>query len=88
MLVSHPVGPWSWTDVITPVYYVYMGRPALADEHVKHPVPVRLTESQIRTLDEAAAVLGISRSEFMRQAVVGRAQRTARQARQMEPSGA
>lgn len=65
-----------------------MGRPALTDEHVKHPVPVRLTESQIRTLDEAAAVLGISRSEFMRQAVDRAAKRAARKSHQMEPAGA
>ena len=65
-----------------------MGRPALTDEHVKHPVPVRLTESQIRTLDEAAAVLGVSRSEFMRQAVDRAAKRAARKAHQMEPAGA
>ena len=65
-----------------------MGRPALTDEHVKHPVPVRLTESQIRTLDEAAAVLGISRSEFMRQAVDRAAKRAARKAPQMEPEAA
>ena len=65
-----------------------MGRPALTDEQVKHPVPVRLTESQIRTLDEAAAVLGISRSEFMRQAVDRAAKRAARKSHQMEPAGA
>ena len=65
-----------------------MGRPALTDEHVKHPVPVRITESQIRTLDEAAAVLGVSRSEFMRQAVDRAAKRAARKAQQMEPAGA
>ena len=65
-----------------------MGRPAYADEDKRHPLAVRFTESQIQTVDEAAAALGISRSEFMRQAVVTRAQRTARQARQMEPSGA
>ncbi len=56
--------------------------PALTPDQVKHSVPVRLTESQIRTLDEAAAVLGISRSEFMRQAV----DRAAHKAQQMEPA--
>jgi len=65
-----------------------MGRPALTDEHVKHPVPVRLTESQIRTLDEAAAAEGLSRSEFMRQAVDRAAKRAARKAQPMEPAGA
>lgn len=65
-----------------------MARPALAPEHVKHPVPVRLTDSQIRTLDEAAAAEGLSRSEFMRQAVDRAAKRAARRAQQMEPSGA
>ncbi len=61
-----------------------MGRPALTPDQVKHPVPVRLTESQIRSLDDAAAVLGISRSEFMRQAVDRAAKRTARNARPTE----
>jgi len=65
-----------------------MGRPAFADEFVKYPVPVRLTESQIRTLDEAAAAEGVSRSEFMRQAVDRAAKRAARRAQQMEPSEA
>lgn len=51
---------------------------------MKHPVPVRLTESQIRSLDDAAAFLGISRSEFMRQAVDRAAKRTARNARPTE----
>ena len=65
-----------------------MGRPAYADEDKRHPLAVRFTESQIHTVDEAAAMLGMSRSEFMRQAVVGRAQRIARKAEHMEPSGA
>ena len=65
-----------------------MGRPALTPDQVKHSVPVRLTESQIRTLDEAAAVLGVSRSEFMRQAVDRAAKRAARKSHQMEPAGA
>jgi len=58
-----------------------MGRPALTPEHVKHSIPVRLTRSQISLLDEAATAEGVSRSEFMRQAVDRAAQRTARKAR-------
>jgi uncharacterized protein (DUF1778 family) len=65
-----------------------MGRPALTDEYVKYPVPVRLTESQIRTLDEAAAAEGVSRSEFMRRVVDRAAKRAARKAQTMEPAGA
>lgn len=72
----------------TGVVCTRMGRPALTPDQVKHSVPVRLTESQIRTLDEAAAVLGISRSEFMRQAVDRAAKRAARKSHQMEPAGA
>ena len=64
-----------------------MGRPALTPEHVKHPVPVRLTDSQIRLLDEAAAAEGMSRSEFMRQAVERAARRAARRAQHLEPAG-
>jgi uncharacterized protein (DUF1778 family) len=64
-----------------------MGRPALADEFVKYPVPVRLTESQIRNLDEAAAAEGVSRSEFMRRVVDRAAKRGARKAQQSEPAG-
>ena len=63
-----------------------MGRPAFADEHVKHPVPVRLTERQIRTLDEAAAAEGVSRSEFMRRVVDRAAKRVVRKAQTMEPA--
>ena len=59
-----------------------MGRPALAPEHVKYPLAVRFTESQIRTLNEATAAEGVSRSEFMRQAVNQAAKRAARKAQQ------
>ena len=64
-----------------------MGRPALTPEHVKYPVPVRLTEQTIEMLDEAAEAEGLSRSEFMRRAVERSAARSVRKARQMEPAG-
>lgn len=44
------------------------GRPSLAFEDVK-PVTFRLPASQIRAMDECAEKRGITRSEFLRDAV-------------------
>lgn len=61
-----------------------MGRPTPTPDQVKHSIPVRLTESSTRSLDDAAAVLGMSRSGFMRQAEDRVVKRTARNARLTE----
>ncbi len=63
-----------------------MGRPAFADEDKRHPLAVRFTDSQIRAITEAAAAEGVSRSEFMRQAVERAAKRAVRKAQTMEPA--
>lgn len=63
-----------------------MGRPALSPDQQKHPIPVRLTEQTISDLDAAAEAEGISRSEFMRQAVERAARAAARKARRLEPA--
>ena len=61
-----------------------MGRPALPPEEKRHPLAVRFTDSNVDLIAEAAEAEGLSRSEFMRQAVERAAKRSVRKARQME----
>lgn len=64
-----------------------MGRPAFADEDKRHPIAVRFTDGHIQMIQVAAAAEGVSRSEFMRQAVERAAERVVRKMQQ-EPSEA
>jgi len=65
-----------------------MGRPAFADEDKRHPIAVRFTDDHLQMIQVAAAAEGVSRSEFMRQAVERAAKRAVRKAQQSEANEA
>jgi uncharacterized protein (DUF1778 family) len=61
-----------------------MGRPALPPEETRHPLAVRFADSDVDLIAEVAEAEGLSRSEFMRQAVEWAAKRSDGKVRQME----